>query len=140
MGRRALGVLVLGMAAVVLPGCGAPTATVSGEVAVDGQPLDNGVISYAPADGQGAVATAVVQNGKYSLRTTPGKKWVQISAPVVVGKRKEYNGPDAPLVEIRGERLPERYNAKTELTFEAKAGDNTKDWSVESKQHQPDGR
>jgi hypothetical protein len=140
MSGRAACLLALCVAAAVLPGCGPPTATVSGEVTVDGQPLDNGVISYAPAEGAGDAVTAVVEKGKYHVRTTPGNKWVQISAPVVVGQRKEYNGADAPLVDITEERLPERYNAKTELKFEAKAGANVKDWSVEGNQRQPKGK
>ena len=137
MSGRAICFLALVMAAAVLPGCGASTATVSGEVTIDGQPLDNGVIAYAPADGPGASATAVVEKGKYRLQTTPGAKWVQISAPIVVGQRKEYNSPNAPSVDISEERLPERYNAKTELKFELKPGANVKDWTVESKQPAP---
>jgi hypothetical protein len=137
MSRRAAFFLALVMATAVLPGCGAPTATVSGEVTVDGQPLDKGVISYVPAEGAGAAATAEVAKGKYHLQTTPGAKWVQVSAPVVVGQRKEYNSPNAPLVDVSGERLPERYNAKTELKFELKPGANVKDWSVEGKQPAP---
>ena len=133
--RGKAGWLLVGCAAALLSGCGAPTATVSGDVTVNGHPLESGIISYAPADGQAPQATAAVQNGKYRLKTVPGKAWVQISAPVVTGKRKEYNGPDAPMVDVSEESLPERYNAKTELTVDLKSGDNTKDWSVESKQH-----
>jgi hypothetical protein len=140
MNGRATLVLALITAAAVLPGCGPSTATVSGDVTIDGKPLDNGVISYTPADGAGVPVTGDVVNGKYRLQTTPGAKWVQISAPVVVGQRKEYNGPNAPLVDIREERLPERYNAKTELKTELKAGGNVKDWSVEGKQPPPKAR
>ena len=139
MRERATILLALVLTA-ALSGCGAPTATVSGEVTVDGQPVDNGVISYGPAEGTGAVVTAVIQKGNYRVQTTPGNKWVQISAPVVVGQRKEYNGPNAPLVDITEERLPERYNAKTELKLEVKAGDNVKNWSVEGKPLQPKSR
>jgi hypothetical protein len=140
MSGRATCFLALVAAAAVLPGCGPPTSTVSGEVTIDGQPLDKGVISYSPAEGAGAAATADVEKGKYRLQTTPGAKWVQISAPIVVGQHKAYNSPDAPLVDVNGERLPERYNAKTELKFELKPGANVRDWSVESKQPPPKSR
>ncbi len=33
-----------------------------------------------------------------------------------------------------------RYNAKTELSVDLTGGDNTKDWSVESKPHPGGGR
>jgi hypothetical protein len=62
---------------------------------------------------------------------------VQISAPVVVGTRKEYDDPAAPTVEITQESLPDRYHTATELTFEALPGQNAKDWSVESKRRPP---
>ena len=138
--KRATFLLVLGATAALLTGCGPSKATVSGEVKMDGQPLDSGVISFAPAAGGGASATADVKNGKYSVQTTPGAKWVQISAPLVIGQRKLSAGPDARVTDIREERLPERYNAKTELKCDLKAGGNVKDWSVESKKHMAGGK
>ena len=56
--------------------------------------------------------TVEILNGKYATdKMVSGKKFVQISAPKVVGKRKEYEGPDAPLVELTEERLPPKYPA-----------------------------
>jgi hypothetical protein len=120
------------LALLALAGCGPSLGTVSGKVLIDGEPLDGGVISFVPADSAGVPVTVNVVQGKYELQVVAGKKSVQISAPVVVGKRKEYNGPDAPLVDITEERLPPRYHSKTELTFEVPPGRSTKDWSVES--------
>ncbi len=110
--------------------CGPTTGTVTGTVTIDGQPLSGGVISYVPGEGGGAPATANIEEGKYELTTSTGKKFVQISAPIVVGKRKEYEGPDAPLVEITDERLPPKYNSQTELTFEVKPGRSAKDFTL----------
>lgn len=62
-----------------------------------------------------------------------GPKRVQISAPVVVGRRKEHVGANAPMVEIRAESLPERYHSKSELTLEVSGGSNTKDWTLETR-------
>lgn len=126
----ARGVIVLGGA--LAGGCGPATGTITGAVTIDGQPLDKGVISYVPADSQGHPVTVNIVNGKYTLQAPTGQKYVQISAPIVVNTRKEYEGPDAPLVEITDERLPPKYNSQTELTFEVKAGVNAKDWAVES--------
>ena len=124
-----LGVLLIG----TLSGCGPATGSVSGNVTIDGQPLDKGVISYSPAEGQSEPVTVEILNGKYATdKMVAGKKFVQISAPKVVGKRKEYEGPDAPLVELTEERLPPKYNSESTLTFEVKPGDNDKDWAVES--------
>lgn len=118
--------------AVAASGCGPSEGIVSGTVLVDGQPVSGGVISFVPAEGSGSPATSPVEGGKYELRTATGKKFVQVSAPKVVGKRKEYEGPDAPLVEITEERLPAKYNSQSELTFEVKAGDNKQDWDLKS--------
>jgi hypothetical protein len=115
-----------------LSGCGG-TATVSGQVTVDGEPLKNGVISYVPADDSGAPATTAIQDGKYELQMVPGKKFVQISAPGAVRKVREYNAPDAPEIVITDERLPARYNSATDLVLEVKAGINTKDWDLDTK-------
>jgi hypothetical protein len=117
---------------VLLAGCGPGTSTVSGTVTIDGQPLDGGVISLVPAEAGGEPATAEVVQGKYALRLKPGKKHVQISAPQVVGQRKEYKGEGAPLVDIIEERLPPKYNSQTELTLDVAPGASTKDWSVQS--------
>src|SRR4051794_20930248 len=87
----------------LLVGCGPATSTISGEVKVDGKPLMKGVISFA---GTGDPVTANVENGHYSVRTTPGKKQVMVSAPVVIGKRPENPGPGAAMVEVTAESLP----------------------------------
>ena len=131
MGRR----VAAAVAAVVLAaagGCGPAACTISGAVLADGKPLEKGVIMFAPADGQGEPATADVTGGRYEVRTTPGRKRVQLSAPVVTGRRKLSNAPDAQTVDITEESLPAKYNAVSELTFDAAAGGNSKDWAVES--------
>ncbi|MBN9122972.1 MAG: hypothetical protein J0I06_28180 [Planctomycetes bacterium] len=120
-------------AAGALAGCsggGPDPATVSGAVKVNGAPVANGTIAFAPADGTGAPATGDIKNGRYEVRTTAGKKVVQVSVPVVSGKHKAHVGPDAPWVEVTSESLPDKYHSKSELTFEVKAGSNTKDWDL----------
>jgi hypothetical protein len=108
-------------------------ATVSGVVTLDGQPLDKGYISYSPAGGEGDSITADIRDGKYELQVMPGKKFVQISAPKVVGTRKDSESPNAVEVEITEERLDERYYSGRELQFDVQPGVNTKDWSIESR-------
>lgn len=124
-------------AAVLLAGCGGPkwpaAATVSGEVKLNGVPVKKGVISYVPADGTGAPATAEINGGRYEITTTAGAKKVQISVPVVTDRRPESAAPGAPMMEFTAESVPEKYNAKTELEFDAKAGGNSKDWDLDIK-------
>lgn len=130
--------LLLGLGTLgALVGCGSAPATVTGEVTVDGQRLEKGTISYIAAEGSEPPVTASIANGAYELRTMPGKKRVQISAPVLAEKRREHNGPDAPWVEVTRERLPERFNSNTELTFEVEAGNNTKNWNIDTRGRKP---
>lgn len=121
----------------LLAGCGPATVTIKGQVTLDGQPLSKGVIAFIPSDIEGETATATIENGAYTVQTLAGNKRVQISAPVVTGTRKAFDGPGAPTLEITEESLPDRYHASTELTFTAQPGENTKDWSVESKRRKP---
>jgi hypothetical protein len=129
--RRTAGWLaILTSVTVSAIGCGDAVGTVSGSVTIDGRPLDKGFISFVPADSAGAPITVDVKQGRYDLQTVAGNKRVQISAPVVVSSRPEYNGPGAPIVEISEESLPAKYNSESELTFEVKRGANAKDWQV----------
>lgn len=121
------------LATVVCSGCSEQRGTVSGQVTLNGQPLDKGMIVFNSLDpGSQASASADIVNGRYTLETTAGQKQVQITAPIVTGTRPEYAGPGAPVVEITEERLPARYHSASELTFEIKPGKNDKDWPLEA--------
>ena len=117
----------------VLVGCGPTMATISGEVKVDGKPVANGVITFAALDGSASPASATIAEGRYEATMVAGNKRVLISAPVFVRKQREYDGPDAPMMDITAESLPDRYHANSELTFDAKPGANVKDWNLNRK-------
>lgn len=130
MTRSPVILLVLAALPLLALGCGSdgpPTATVSGEVKLNGTPVAKGLITFS--DG-GTTSTADIVNGRYQAKTTAGKKSVMVSAPVVIGKRKESTAPDAATVEITEESVPAKYNSTTELTFDAQAGANKKDWEL----------
>jgi hypothetical protein len=121
-------------------GCGPPTSEVKGKVTAAGQPIEAGVIAFSPLEGEGDSITVEISAGSYSLRTISGKKLVQISAPVVVGKRPEFNGPGAPLVEITEESVLPKYNSASELRCELKPGLNSLDFQVETRRTTPQAR
>ena len=113
-------------------GCGGSSvATVSGEVLVDGKPLTKGLIEFVALEGAGDPARSEVINGRYDVTTTPGKKQVKISAPVVT--RRHQPSPGAPVSEVTEESLPDRYHSQSVLTLDVRPGSNTKKWEVESK-------
>jgi hypothetical protein len=65
----------------LLAGCGASTATVSGEVTYDGQPVGDGYITFTPADGKGNDAGAPISGGRYTVTgLPPGPKVAKVVA------------------------------------------------------------
>jgi hypothetical protein len=131
VGHHGLCVSVL---AAVLCGCGQEPAgsTVSGEVTFQGQPLDQGVIEFSPAEGQGTLSGAPIKDGRYAVPAenglAPGKYEVRIysmEGAVSIDQSTE----DIP-AEPR-ERIPSQYNAQTTLTAEVKeTGENKFDYKI----------
>jgi hypothetical protein len=81
--RRVAGAGLLVLALVLLggQGCGSSTATISGEVTYDGQPVGDGSITLTPADGKGPVVGGEIREGKYAMtKITPGPKVARIEA------------------------------------------------------------
>jgi hypothetical protein len=71
-------VAVLAGTLLVLPGCGGAT-TVSGTVTYEGEPIQEGWVTFLPADGAGSEAGAKITDGQYHVEAiAPGEKTVQI--------------------------------------------------------------
>jgi hypothetical protein len=117
-----------------LIGCGGSGLTpVSGVVTLDGQPLAEGTIHFAPADGQSPSQAAVIREGKFTADLVQTKYKVQIFAPKpakVVAKLDE-NGPGGgPRME---ELLPPRYNVNSELTLDVTGPTKAANFDLKSK-------
>ena len=123
---------LLGLGLVV--GCGAGGGDVgelSGSVSYDGKPVSEGSITFIATDGKSPTAGGSIKDGKYTASKVPaGSSKVSISAVKVVGKKKAYDTPDSPEVPITEPLLPEKYNVKTELKYDVKAGTQTKDFDL----------
>lgn len=119
-----------------LTGCGGDSsmATIEGKVTLDGAPLDNGAISFVPADGETASAGVRIENGAYKATVPIGAKRIEITATKVVGQRAAYAGQaDSPQMDITKSIVPDRYNTKSELTLEVKPGVNDGSFDLKSK-------
>lgn len=103
---------------------------VSGTVSLDGRPLAAGLIRFVPVDGQSPTADTAITEGAYSASVPPGEKRVEITSPKVVGKRKAYDTPDSPTIDIVTELLPARYNTRTELTLTVVTGSQEKEFAL----------
>lgn len=122
--------LPLTLLAVFAAGCGRSDGmhAVTGRVTFDGQPVESGEIIFRSPDGSEGSAAGKITDGRYSLRSTPGLKRIEITA------RREIETPPAPSGEpaIGFESyIPEKYNRQSELTAEvAERGRNTFDFEL----------
>jgi hypothetical protein len=129
--------LMIAMAAV---GCGGGPPSgrlaVSGEVLLDGQPLDQGAVQFQPEGTTSKLnAGGVITNGKYRIDTEhglpPGKYKVSItSVPKDTRSAQEImDKPGAPPTE----RIAAKYNTESsEIVEVSKTGKNQFDFKVES--------
>jgi hypothetical protein len=117
-----LGLSVL--AVVVGCGGGPKTTTVAGTVTFNGQSVDDGTVVFEPAEGKKAVTVAVVKGGQYSQPVPPGSYKIKVYWPKVPTP-----GSTNPYKEA-GERIPEKFNQKTNLTLDVGSDTLQKNWEL----------
>ena len=139
------------IAAVACVGCGEsgpPLGQVSGTVTMDGQPLANALVTFTPEAGGRGSTGKTDASGKYELAFVDSKGALIGAHKVSVTTIKEAAAAvemssDSPEYANQGssadydsakteEPIPAKYNTKTELTFDVKAGSNTYDIPLES--------
>ena len=110
-----LGILVLLL--LLLSGCGDGRVAIQGSVAVNGNPIKTGVISFKPANAVASGPSAVITDGKYLIPAKkgvmPGEYFVQIHASEDTGKF-DTSMPGPPIRIIR-QLVPPKYNLLSEL-------------------------
>jgi hypothetical protein len=73
--------LPLAVLVFLAPGCGGSTASLSGEVTYNGEPVGDGFVTFLPADGKGPSAAGPIEGGHFAVENlTPGLKVVEIKA------------------------------------------------------------
>lgn len=134
-------------------GCGAQgpsLAPVSGKVTMDGQPLSGVIVTFTPVDGGVSSSGLTDQAGVYQLSCPLG-------SGALVGKHRVYVRSQPPGSAMSGEvpseddptykpdpyasvaaksfeeKIPARYNTKSELVREVKPGKNVIDLELTSK-------
>ncbi|NLX96310.1 MAG: carboxypeptidase regulatory-like domain-containing protein [Rhodopirellula sp.] len=130
-----MGVWVLPLAALLLlPGCSGggggdvpDLAAVTGVVTLDGQPLADANVEFAPAAGRPSVGKSG-PDGRYTLEYTSDHPGAMIGAHTVRISTGGYS--DAGPVP---EKLPPRYHENTELKADVKAGSNEINFELSSK-------
>jgi len=111
-----IAVLSFTLSLALFSGCGGHASTtvpVSGSVTVEGQPVEGGLITFLPTDGQAPAAGAPIQDGTYQAEVEPGAKKVMILGNKVVGEEYVLEGvPDSGTREKIETVTHPNYNAK----------------------------
>ena len=100
--------------------------SISGTVTLDGQPLEQGAITFYPEDGETSGGGGSIKDGKFTANVPPGKKKVTVLGTKVVGMEKLYDTPDSPTRDKVAQTTPEIYDSyyssplRTEVTKEKK--------------------
>jgi hypothetical protein len=132
---RRSGILLAPLVFVCVAGCSGLSSqgTVNGTVTLDGQPLTEGVVRFVPVDGKSQTATENIKDGKFSATVPLGEMRVEFSAPKVGKPHKVYDTPDSPVVEDVGERIPARFNVRSEFKITVKIGSQDETFALQSK-------
>jgi hypothetical protein len=137
-------IYVFVLAASLVSGCQSANdrQPLSGEITLDGVPLDSGSIRFSSLPGQKAVSSgAMIKAGNFDVPQEkglpPGRYRVEISSPdaaaAPVMMRAEAGEPAFP---VAPERIPAEYNVNSQQTIEVTAGsDNQFDFAIVAKKH-----
>lgn len=110
--------LVLGIACLSwVAGCGgggkSGEVEVRGRVTVDGEPLEQGSVTFLAVDSDGAVGGGVVKDGEYVASVTPGEKIVMVIGSKKIGEKLRLEGvPDSGMEEEFETVTHANYNAR----------------------------
>ena len=117
----------------LLAGCGfeGDLAKVGGTVTLDGQPLEGVIVQFQPTGGNNSSSAGITDSeGRYELMstfTTPGA----IPGEHIVSIRTaESYYEDGRCTSEKDERVPAKYNSRTELRRSVEPGRNTIDFDL----------
>ncbi len=113
-------------------GCGPKTdrLQISGEISLDGSPLDQGSIRFILKEGEKLLSSgAVIKDGKFFIQREkglpPGTYHLSISSPDTKGPMIPSGPPQQRGIPVAKERIPRKYNIDSQETIEVTpSGDN----------------
>jgi len=130
--------LTLALAAVLAFGCGSGKyAPVSGKITLNGKLLAGASVSFQPIAKEGSIeagtgsGATTDENGFYSLKVATGEKGAWVGKHRVMISQHAIDDSEDDARPTRGgprqvDKIPSRYNAKTELTFDVPSGGTDK--------------
>lgn len=119
----------------MIVGCGGPSDVggVSGTVTLNGQPLPDANVTFSPTkEGGSSSLSRTDSSGHYEMTYTGGYSGAQLGENKVTISTYDEGDPDSdPPRPAVPEKVPAKYNSKTELKADVKPGSNTIDWKLE---------
>jgi len=119
----------------VLASCGGPdnVGGVSGKVTLGGQPLPDATVTFTSLKEGGSSAMGKTDSGgNYSLRYTGGASGAEQGENKVTISTYDAGNPDSdPPRSAVPEKVPAKYNVKSQEKVEVKPGSNTIDFNLE---------
>jgi hypothetical protein len=122
---------------VALAGCGgAKRGQVSGQVTLDGAPVDGGEIRFLP--NVGLPARADIVNGRYTIPEASGPSLGMVRVEVrwtrKTGRRVPAMAPAPPgtMIEETAQSVPARFNRNSELQVDIASGNNQFDFALDT--------
>ncbi len=129
--------LSLACGAALLVGCDDGKVEIRGLVQYEEKPLEEGMITFEPADGKGPSTGEMIANGKYELtgdkRAMPGDKIVRIVGMRATGRKVPAGSPSPPgtMIDEVIQCIPANYNDQTTLNITVTPGKaNTHDFDL----------
>lgn len=92
------------------------TCFVWGRITLDGEPIEEGEVTFLSDNGETRADSAAITLGEYKLHCTPGSKRVQIRAYREMSESSQKDSQFAANAHPREQFVPRRYNDDTELS------------------------
>ena len=133
---NSIATVALACAVQLFVGCGQEVqiATVKGQVVMDGNPVAGALVVFQPEHGRPSNGKTDDQ-GQYELNYSQSEKGAVVglhSVRITTGQAASTSEGKVVQAAVP-EKLPARYNSKSELTADVTAGDNEVDFTLESK-------
>jgi hypothetical protein len=129
----------------LLSGCGPSgpeRASVSGKVTLNGQAIEQGTISFLPAEGNtGPSAGGIIANGRYDIKKQDGpvlgKSRVELRSWKKTGRQIPNPMSAGAMMDEKVEAFPDRFSNESTLIKEVQSGHNIFDFELESSDASP---
>jgi hypothetical protein len=102
---------------------------VTGQVTLDGKPLEDGTIDFVSANGP--TAGGIIEHGRYMVPMDEGERRVFIKGFKTIAT-KYFSGNSGRTYPVKEQIVPKKYNADSSLRIQIDSSHSTHDFALES--------